>query len=342
MEPSSTPEAMTLPTTGDLVISLGELGNSGQTGVAVFSAKGDNTELALFATDAISELNHIHARSCAELGGVEHGLTNMAGGMSVTTVEATLESLQTGCLAINLHKAGEPGIYTSCGNIPNQNESMTISLEPTGNSGQTGVATLTARGDKTEVVLLATPGISELNHIHAGSCTELGGVEHGLANMAGGMSVTLVDAPLASLRTGGLAINLHKASEPGVYTSCGDIPAGTAVNVGEDPGLGTILTDSSGRTLYLFINDQKNVSNCAGGCAAAWPPLITVVGPTPGEGVDGGLLGTITREDGSAQITYNGWPLYYYAADEKPGDATGEDRGGVWFTVSPAGGPVVY
>ena len=56
--------------------------------------------------------------------------------------------------------------------------------------------------------------------------------------------------------------------------------------------------------------------------------------PAAGDGVDGGLLSTLTREDGSAQVTYNGRPVYYYAGDEKPGDTNGHEVGGVWFAVS--------
>ena len=79
--------------------------------------------------------------------------------------------------------------------------------------------------------------------------------------------------------------------------------------------------DAAGRSLYLFTRDERNVSNCAGGCALAWPPLITVEDPVPGEGLAEDRIGTTAREDGSKQVTYNGRPLYYFAADEKPGDA---------------------
>jgi predicted lipoprotein with Yx(FWY)xxD motif len=110
------------------------------------------------------------------------------------------------------------------------------------------------------------------------------------------------------------------------------------VNVSAHASLGDILTD--GDTLYLFTNDERDKSNCSGGCAGAWPPLMTTGDPVPGEGVNEGRLGTITRDDDSTQVTFNGWPLYYYAADEAAGDANGQDRGGVWFVVSTAGGPI--
>ena len=112
------------------------------------------------------------------------------------------------------------------------------------------------------------------------------------------------------------------------------------VVVSQDATLGNILTDPEGNTLYLFTRDERNVSNCSGGCATAWPPLLTTADPVAGEGVNAGRLGTITRSDNSLQVTYNGWPLYYRGTDVNPGDTNGQDIGGVWFVVSTYGGPI--
>ena len=214
-----------VPTADDsLNIALAEMNSSGQSGFATLTARGDQTDVVLSATAEISELNHIHAGSCRNLGGVTYGLTNMASGTSATTVDATLASLMTGGFAVNLHKAGDPSVYTSCGNLPATTDSMFIVLGEMNSSGQTGTAALYARGDKTEVVLSATAGISELNHIHTGSCSGLGGVANSLTAMGDGTSVTTIDATFASLMTGGFAVNLHKAGEASVYTSCGNIP----------------------------------------------------------------------------------------------------------------------
>ena len=109
--------------------------------------------------------------------------------------------------------------------------------------------------------------------------------------------------------------------------------------VSQHAELGNILTDSDGGTLYLFTTDERNVSNCSGGCAQAWPPLIADGDPVAGEGVSADHLGTIARADGSSQVTYNGWPLYSFASDEQPGDANGQGSGDVWFVVSSDGGP---
>jgi len=101
--------------------------------------------------------------------------------------------------------------------------------------------------------------------------------------------------------------------------------------------MGPILTDVGGRTLYLFAKDQKNKSTCAGACAQLWPPLLTVGEPKAEEALTANLVGAMKRDDGTTQVTYNGWPLHYYAADEKPGDLKGQNVGGDWFVVTPAG-----
>ena len=113
--------------------------------------------------------------------------------------------------------------------------------------------------------------------------------------------------------------------------------AGPVIGVTET-GLGPILTDPDGMTLYLLTDDQQGASQCSGGCASTWPPLVDEVGA--GEGVDAALLGTVARPDGTTQVTYNGWPLYGYAGDAAPGDTNGQGIGGRWFVVSPEGEPV--
>ena len=125
-----------------------------------------------------------------------------------------------------------------------------------------------------------------------------------------------------------------------VSAAGGPIQNNAIVMISAHPELGTILTDASGRTVYLFTVDERNRSNCTRGCAVAWPPLLTVGGPRAGEGVDGPSLATVDRGDGTTQVTYNGWPLYYFAPDEKPGDAAGQNVADVWFVVSTAGGPI--
>jgi len=102
--------------------------------------------------------------------------------------------------------------------------------------------------------------------------------------------------------------------------------------------LGDYLTGKDGMTLYIYTKDAPDKSNCSGGCATAWPPLTVAAGATvSGPSSATMAFGTITRDDGTTQVTYNHMPLYYYAADTKAGDTTGQGVGGVWF-VAPVSG----
>jgi predicted lipoprotein with Yx(FWY)xxD motif len=112
--------------------------------------------------------------------------------------------------------------------------------------------------------------------------------------------------------------------------------SGTTVMLGGNDELGEFLVDSQGMTLYRFANDEPGVSNCNGGCAEAWPPLLVGEDETPtAEGLSG-ELGVITRDDGTLQVTYNDMPLYFWASDAAPGDTTGHGVNDVWFVVEPA------
>lgn len=115
-------------------------------------------------------------------------------------------------------------------------------------------------------------------------------------------------------------------------------PAGLTISVRGEGMHAPFLVGPNGRTLYYFRRDEPGKSNCAGPCAQAWPPLlIAAVGSPAASGVTG-KLGVITRADGGRHVTYEGWPLYYFAADQAPGDARGEGVENVW-TVAKPGGP---
>lgn len=104
--------------------------------------------------------------------------------------------------------------------------------------------------------------------------------------------------------------------------------------------LGQILVTEEGFSLYMFTNDSENTSSCNGGCALRWPPLITEGAPIAGQGAADDLLGTLSRDDGSLQVTYNGWPLYRFSADAAPGDMSGQGVNGIWFVLSAVGEPL--
>jgi predicted lipoprotein with Yx(FWY)xxD motif len=105
---------------------------------------------------------------------------------------------------------------------------------------------------------------------------------------------------------------------------------------------GTVLFDGKGRVLYGFTHDKRGgPSRCYGPCATAWPVYFKPNGKlTAGKGVRQKLLGTVKRKDGRLQVTYNGWPLYYYVGDKSPGTISCQnvnEFGGQWLVVSPAG-----
>ena len=90
------------------------------------------------ATAGISALAHIHQGGCDTLGGVVHGLSDTSAGTSSTVVDATLDSLTVGSFAVNLHTDGNPGLYSSCGNVATTGQSLTIALGELNGSGQSG------------------------------------------------------------------------------------------------------------------------------------------------------------------------------------------------------------
>jgi predicted lipoprotein with Yx(FWY)xxD motif len=105
-------------------------------------------------------------------------------------------------------------------------------------------------------------------------------------------------------------------------------------------GLGRILVDGRGRTLYLFEKDKRGKSACSGQCATYWPPLIASGKPLAAAGVKASLLGTTKRADGRLQVTYNRHPLYTYVQDTRKGQTNGEEVdafGAEWYAISPAG-----
>ena len=113
------------------------------------------------------------------------------------------------------------------------------------------------------------------------------------------------------------------------------------VRVSSHPDLGEILVGPEGLTLYMFDRDTKGTgaSSCHDSCAQTWPPLTVTGAPSKSDGVTAGL-NTFAREGGARQVTAGGWPLYYYAPDESPGDAKGQGVGGVWWALAPDGAPV--
>ncbi|HEY6788751.1 MAG TPA: hypothetical protein VI365_15705 [Trebonia sp.] len=118
--------------------------------------------------------------------------------------------------------------------------------------------------------------------------------------------------------------------------------AGTEITTATASGA-TFLTDGSGHAVYLWVKDTGDASQCSGACAGAWPPVPATGTVTAGGSAVASHLGTITRSDGTKQVTYDGHPLYYFSGDSGPGTATGQGSDGFgakWWLVSPAGAGV--
>jgi predicted lipoprotein with Yx(FWY)xxD motif len=126
-----------------------------------------------------------------------------------------------------------------------------------------------------------------------------------------------------------------RSSSPGVSAPVYEVRAGAV------PGLGEIVVDGKGFTLYSYAPDRQGSSTCTGFCALEWPPPVLPKGvdrPEAGPGVEAALLGTVRRPNGQLQETYDRWPLYLWEGDLAPGQATGQaDAMGLWYVVSVTG-----
>jgi predicted lipoprotein with Yx(FWY)xxD motif len=143
-------------------------------------------------------------------------------------------------------------------------------------------------------------------------------------NLAGAAAISLTALALAACGAGGTG-----------GTGGGNATVGVSTT-----GVGKVLVDSKGHTLYLFEKDSGAKSACAGACASAWPPLLAMGSPTAAGGAKASLVATTKRSDGASQVTYNGHPLYRYQGDENPGDTAGQGVtafGAEWYALGPAG-----
>lgn len=162
---------------------------------------------------------------------------------------------------------------------------------------------------------------------------------------AGGSPAPSTNAPAAtSAASGGGSVAASgggsAAASGGGSAAASGGGTGAATGAGlkiAQSSLGNIVVDGAGRSLYLFTKDTKGSgkSSCTGQCLATWSPLVATGTPS-GDGITG-TLGTIPTPDGKKQVTLNGWPLYYFAADKAPGDVRGQGIQGTWWVVTAAG-----
>ncbi len=155
------------------------------------------------------------------------------------------------------------------------------------------------------------------------------------------LAVGLLATACSSSGNSGTSSNASNgAAAGGAAASTNSGSSGSTVTIEAHSGPhGSYLTDSTGKSLYMFASDTSSKSTCPGSCAAFWPPLTTS-GTAKASGGASGTVATITRSDGSKQVTYDGHPLYYFKLDSKAGDTKGEGRadfGAKWWLLSPSG-----
>ncbi len=136
---------------------------------------------------------------------------------------------------------------------------------------------------------------------------------------------------------GGSATTGSSSEKPSPSSTGG----GAAVlKVATATGVGPIMVDSRGFTVYDFHKDKGTASSCYDACAGVWPPVLTEGSPHASQGAMASQLGTTKRKDGTTQVTYAGHPLYTYTADKKPGEANGNDidsYGAEWYALQGSG-----
>jgi predicted lipoprotein with Yx(FWY)xxD motif len=146
-----------------------------------------------------------------------------------------------------------------------------------------------------------------------------------------GLLVATIALVAACSSSGGAATTPPAATAP-PSAAASTLTIGMATS-----SLGTILVGPNGLTLYTHAGDTATTSACSGACATSWPPLTVASGQQAAlaSGITG-TLATLTRSDGSVQVTFNGLPLYYWQGDKTAGDTTGQGLSG--FTVATMGG----
>lgn len=363
--------------TQSITIELVAGREGGQTGSAMLTAKGDQTEVVISVqppSPGVQQPAHIHTGSCPNVGAVVYPLTNVVDGRSTRLINAKLADLLAGTFGLNVHKStAESGIYTSCGNVtlsgpasgplaplapaaPAAPAMVKLTVNP-----QVGTHLIDGAGRTLYLFTADELGRSNCS----GPCAErwpplatVGAPTTGPGASAGRLgTITRADGITQVTYNGWpLYYNVAVDQRPGDVRGQGANAFGgfwfvvstyggprfnqAIVRLTAHPTLGSILTDPSGRVLYLATFDEPGKTNCFGSTAERWPPLLTIALPAAGEGARADLLRTLTREEGSTQVTYNGWPLYYFNRDIRPGDVAGQgvvDGCGAWWALNAAG-----
>jgi len=149
-------------------------------------------------------------------------------------------------------------------------------------------------------------------------------------------------AAAAILASVALAAGCGSSSSSSGTTTSQTTSGGTTISTGTVTGLGTVLVNGQGLTLYIFEPDNHTSVTCTGACASVWPPVQLTSGQkaVAAGGANQALLGSDPNPGGGSVVTYSGWPLYTYVADTTAGAAQGQAlnlNGGLWYVMSPSG-----
>jgi predicted lipoprotein with Yx(FWY)xxD motif len=163
----------------------------------------------------------------------------------------------------------------------------------------------------------------------------------GVALLAAACSSGSSSTPASTANTGSTSTSTGTGASGAAASSSPSGSAATTIGTASSSG-GTFLTDG-GRAVYLWVKDTGDASTCSGACAGAWPPVTTTGSVTATGSAKPSDLSTITRSDGTKQVTYDGHPLYFFVGDSGPGTATGQgsdEFGAKWWLVAPTGSDV--
>jgi predicted lipoprotein with Yx(FWY)xxD motif len=162
--------------------------------------------------------------------------------------------------------------------------------------------------------------------------------------LAGGLAL----GTAATVAACGSSSSSTAAGSPGSSAPAGASSAASAtISAKSVPGVGTVLVNGQGQTLYMLTSEKGGKITCtqANGCTQAWPETLLANGATAmaGSGVQSSLLGTVKDASGNLEVTYNHWPLYTFSGDSGPGVAKGQGLtsfGGTWYVLTGSGNPV--
>jgi predicted lipoprotein with Yx(FWY)xxD motif len=143
-----------------------------------------------------------------------------------------------------------------------------------------------------------------------------------------GAAGTLTLTACSSTHMSGSSAAPSRSSTSSIATPSSMPVGGTVTITLAETSKGAALAGPNGHVLYIYDADTATASNCTGGCALTWPPLVGT--PKPSAGLDDSEFGTITRPDGSKQVTYDEHPLYYYGKDTDSKDVYGDGVDGMW------------